>query len=255
MEKYELPLVFFTVLSQMSVGMALVLTWRTLRGEVEGQRFYWLATGLVLALASIAAILHLAHPDRAYNALINLRHAWLSREILGATLFGAAVGVTFLAKGHKAMALIASVFGVLLVAVQGMTYAAPAMVAIANGFTMLLFFITVWVMGCAAIPLLRLRPAVPALRQGIVVCIAVLIAAPLVWLSGGTVMQMTARSWLASPFYLASLVCLALAFVASRHGDSRPKLLFVLLFVSVFLSRLVFFGDTVSTIVNIGHLY
>ncbi|MFQ5727968.1 MAG: DmsC/YnfH family molybdoenzyme membrane anchor subunit, partial [Salmonella enterica] len=36
MEKYELPLVFFTVLSQMSVGMALVLTWRTLRGEVEG---------------------------------------------------------------------------------------------------------------------------------------------------------------------------------------------------------------------------
>lgn len=27
MEKYELPLVFFTVLSQMSVGMALVLTW------------------------------------------------------------------------------------------------------------------------------------------------------------------------------------------------------------------------------------
>lgn len=75
---------------------------------------------------------------------------------------------------------------------------------------------------------------------GIVVCIAVLIAAPLVWLSGGTVMQMTARSWLASPFYLASLVCLALAFVASRHGDSRPKLLFVLLFVGVFLSRLVF---------------
>lgn len=66
-------------------------------------------------------------------------------------------------------------------------------------------------MGCAAIPLLKLRPAVPALRQGIVVCIAVLIAAPLVWLSGGTVMQMTARSWLASPFYLASLVCLALA--------------------------------------------
>ncbi len=39
------------------------------------------------------------------------------------------------------MALIASVFGVLLVAVQGMTYAAPAMVAIANGFTMLLFLL------------------------------------------------------------------------------------------------------------------
>ncbi len=70
-------------------------------------------------------------------------------------------------------------------------------------------------------------------------CIAVLIAAPLVWLSGGTVMQMTARSWLASPFTRKpGLPCAA--FVASRHGDSRPKLLFVLLFVGVFLSRLVF---------------
>ncbi|AGR57772.1 TPA: dimethyl sulfoxide reductase anchor subunit [Salmonella bongori] len=255
MEKYELPLVFFTVLSQMSVGMALILTWRTLRGEIEAKRVYWLVTGLVLALASVAAILHLAHPDRAYDALRNLQHAWLSREILGATLFGVAVGVTFLAKGHKAPAIVASVCGVVLVAVQGMTYAAPAMVAIANGFTMLLFFITVWVMGCAAIPLLTLKPAHSALRQGIVVCIAVLLSAPLLWLSGGTIMQMTARSWLTSPFYLASLACLAIAFIVSRRNDSRPALLFILLFVGVFLSRLVFFGDTVSTIVNIGHLY
>ncbi len=59
----------------MSVGMALVLTWRTLRGEVEGQRFYWLATGLVLALASIARDSASGASDRAYNALINLRHA------------------------------------------------------------------------------------------------------------------------------------------------------------------------------------
>jgi DMSO reductase anchor subunit len=70
-------------------------------------------------------------------------------------------------KGHKAPAVLASVLGIALVAVQGMTYAAPAMVAIANGLTMLLFFITVWVMGCAAIPLLNLAPAVAALRQGL----------------------------------------------------------------------------------------
>lgn len=167
MEKYELPLVIFTVLSQMSVGITLILTLRTLQGKLESKRLYWLVSGLVLAVASVAAILHLAHPDRAYDALINLQHAWLSREILGATLYGAAVGVTFLAKGHKAPAVLASVLGIALVAVQGMTYAAPAMVAIANGLTMLLFFITVWVMGCAAIPLLNLAPAVAALRQGL----------------------------------------------------------------------------------------
>ena len=244
MEKYELPLVIFTVLSQMSVGITLILTLRTLQGKLESKRLYWLVSGLVLAVASVAAILHLAHPDRAYDALINLQHAWLSREILGATLYGAAVG-----------AVLASVLGIALVAVQGMTYAAPAMVAIANGLTMLLFFITVWVMGCAAIPLLNLAPAVAALRQGIVVCMAVMIAAPIIWLSGGTIMQMTAHAWLTSPLYLASLLCLAVAFVLSRQGERRAKAIFVLLFVGIFLSRLTFFGDTISTIVNIGHLY
>jgi DMSO reductase anchor subunit len=255
MEKYELPLVIFTVLSQMSVGMTLILTWRSLRGELEGKRVYWLVTGLLLAVASVAAVLHLAHPDRAYNALINLKHAWLSREILGATLYGVAIGLTFLTKGHKVPAVLASILGVALVAVQGMTYAAPAMVAIANGLTMLLFFITVWVMGCAAIPLLKLKPSLSALRQAIVVCLAVLIAAPMIWLIGGTIMQMTAHAWLTSPLYLASLACLVVAFVLTRNGERRVAVLFGLLFVGMFLSRLVFFGDTVSTIVNIGHLY
>ena len=84
---------------------------------------------------------------------------------------------------------------------------------------------------------------------------AVMIAAPIIWLSGGTIMQMTAHAWLTSPLYLASLVCLAVAFVLSRQGERRAKALFVLLFVGIFLSRLTFFGDTISTIVNIGHLY
>ncbi|WP_330984520.1 MULTISPECIES: dimethyl sulfoxide reductase anchor subunit family protein [Enterobacterales] len=255
MEHYELPLVIFTVLSQMSVGMALLLTWRTLRGTLVTTRMHWLVTGLVLAVASIAAVLHLAHPDRAYDALRNLKHAWLSREILGATLYGAAIGVTFLTKGHKIPAVIASLLGLVLVAVQGMTYAAPAMVATANGITMLLFFVTVWVMGCAAVPLLKVAPALTALRQGILVCLAVLIAAPLIWLSGGTVVQMTGRAWLTSPLYLGALLCLIVALVASWRGEKRAGVLFVLLFIGLLLSRMTFFGDTVSTIVNIGHLY
>ena len=65
MEKYELPLVIFTVLSQMSVGITLILTLRTLQGKLESKRLYWLVSGLVLAVASVAAILHLAHQDRA----------------------------------------------------------------------------------------------------------------------------------------------------------------------------------------------
>ncbi|MDU5713874.1 MAG: DmsC/YnfH family molybdoenzyme membrane anchor subunit, partial [Citrobacter freundii] len=49
MEKYELPLVIFTVLSQMSVGITLILTLRVLQGKLESKRLYWLVSGLVLA--------------------------------------------------------------------------------------------------------------------------------------------------------------------------------------------------------------
>lgn len=163
--------------------------------------------------------------------------------------------MTFLAKGHKAPAVLASVLGIALVAVQGMTYAAPAMVAIANGLTMLLFFITVWVMGCAAIPLLNLTPAVAALRQGIVVCMAVMIAAPIIWLSGGTIMQMTAHA-LADVAALSGKsgvsgggLCPQPPWRASCKSALCPAVCWRI------LGRLTFFGDTVSTIVNIGHLY
>ncbi len=63
----------------------------------------------------------------------------------------------------------------------------------------------------------------------------------------GTVMQMTARSWLASPLSGKLWFALRARFVASRHGDCM-KLLFVLLFVGVFLESAGAFGDTVSTI-------
>lgn len=255
MEKYELPLVIFTLLSQTSVGMAIVLTWRTFKGEIKGNRIHWLITGLVLAVASVAAILHLAHPMYAYNALRGLKHAWLSREILGASLFGAGIGITFLTKGNKFAALLASILGVALVAVQGMTYAAPAMMAIANGVTMLFFFLTVWVMGAAAIPLLKMKSTVPALRQGIVMFIIAMIAAPLVWTSGGTIMQMTAHTWMTSSLYLASLLCFIAAFFLTRKNTGMVKCTVVLMLVAVFLSRLTFFGDTISSVVNIGHLY
>ena len=52
---------------------------------------------------------------------------------------------------------------------------------------------------------------------------AVMIAAPIIWLSGGTIMQMTAHARLTSPLYLASLVCLAVAFVLSRQESVAQK--------------------------------
>lgn len=85
---------------------------------------------------------------------------------------------------------------------------------------------------------------------------AVMIAAPIIWL----------KRW---HHHADDGACLAdVAALSGKSGvfggglcpqppgrASCKKALFVLLFVGVFLSRLTFFGDTVSTIVNIGHLY
>lgn len=84
---------------------------------------------------------------------------------------------------------------------------------------------------------------------------ALLIAAPVMWLSGGTIMKMTAHARLSSPLYLGSLLCCVVGGALSLKRQPMQKAVFALLLVGVVLSRLTFFGDTVSTIVNIGHLY
>lgn len=147
----------------MSVGITLILTLQYAARELVLPVLAGKRAGS--AAASVAAVLHLAHPDRAYNALINLQHAWLSREIRRNFIRRGGGRDVFGKRAQSAGCSGLCSPGDRVGGGTGMTYAAPAMVAIANGLTMLLFFITVWVMGCAAIPLLNLAPAVAALRQ------------------------------------------------------------------------------------------
>ncbi len=55
-----------------------------------------LATGPLLGLGVLASLLHLGTPRNAWRSLANLRHSWLSREILFAGLFGAGWAFTAL---------------------------------------------------------------------------------------------------------------------------------------------------------------
>lgn len=86
MEHFELPLVFFTVLTQWGIGALLAV--------VVGQQravpvfappvlkrvalFVWLVT----VIGSLASIAHLGAPTGAPRALYGLAHSWLSREVV-----------------------------------------------------------------------------------------------------------------------------------------------------------------------------
>jgi len=96
--KRELPLVAFTLLIQMAVGMAVCglmlasITMRTL-----------LSIGILLALGGALSFLHLGRKRNAWRAVTHLKKSWLSREVLMAGFFGASwIGTAGWEWFHKA---------------------------------------------------------------------------------------------------------------------------------------------------------
>lgn len=87
------PLVWMTVLTQMGLGgMAAVYgvdLWGHLMGYTDSAAIGWTAVA-VIAVAGLslgASLLHLGRPAFAFRAARNWRTSWLSREVLGLSLF------------------------------------------------------------------------------------------------------------------------------------------------------------------------
>jgi len=97
----EGSLVAFTLLTQAAVGACWAALALQLAAERAGVPEHGAGTILLLAflaaLAGLAAsFLHLGRPSNAWRALQNLRTSWLSREILFAAAFTAALGASAL---------------------------------------------------------------------------------------------------------------------------------------------------------------
>lgn len=102
----EASLVAFTLLSQAAAGTCGVLLALALRAERAGTSAALEAVALPLPAAALvaallglgASFLHLGSPRNAWRALRNVRTSWLSREVLLATLFAAALAAAVLAR-------------------------------------------------------------------------------------------------------------------------------------------------------------
>lgn len=85
------PLVGMLVLTQLSVGAFCVDTLVNLmtKGELAGQmQAYHSVVALCLGLLALnVSVLHLGRPMYAFRAFLGLKKSWLSREILGFSLF------------------------------------------------------------------------------------------------------------------------------------------------------------------------
>ncbi|MDU1297489.1 MAG: DmsC/YnfH family molybdoenzyme membrane anchor subunit, partial [Enterobacter hormaechei] len=86
---HELPLLIFTLFLQGSVGVTLWLAF----GSTQRSALLPAAGAFVLAsLGLLASALHMGYPLNALNALRHVSSSWLSREIIFASLYLAALG-------------------------------------------------------------------------------------------------------------------------------------------------------------------
>jgi DMSO reductase iron-sulfur subunit len=151
-EHPHFPLVFMLVLTQLAVGAFGALALLDLFGR-SGRLWVSALSSLVLACASLgASTLHLGRPVYAWRAMRGLRTSWLSREILGLSLFAGAASVfaallLFDLPGRSVASFATVVFGIAGVMCSARIYIVRARPAWHSGYTAAEFFSTALLLG------------------------------------------------------------------------------------------------------------
>lgn len=151
---HELPLLIFTLFLQGSVGVTLWLAF----GAAGAPQRSVLATAVgAFVLASVGLLssaLHMGYPLNALNALRHVSSSWLSREIVFASLYLAAVGLAILlllAKqpGWKPLLVAAGLVGLVDVFCMAQIYMHASIVTWQHINTLVLFIGSVGIIGSA----------------------------------------------------------------------------------------------------------
>lgn len=265
----EMPLVLFTVLSQMAVGAAVTL-WMldTYGAKIEQQAGAFVAKGIVIAtgVSLLASLAHLGHPFEAYRALSHLANSWLSREV---ALFGIflALSVMYWRQWQSgAVRNIAGVMtaaaGILAVMASGMIYVLPAQPAWNNISPVLFFLLTSVVLGPLFVAvLLQIKQYVLGKTSFSIVTAGLLcgvisfsLYVSLLFGQGGAAAVTGGNILLSAAFWprlilgFAAPACI-LVYAATRpEWDIRTKItmLFALVFIGELLGRSLFYGTVVA---------
>ena len=196
---HEWPLLIFTLLLQGAVGMMLFMTLalcpKIMPGFTDKQALLPVFAVCVMAGAGLlASVFHLGYPLNAFNALRHIASSWLSREIVFASLFLAAAGLSLLAllfkrSMWKALTPLALLLGLIDVYCMSKIYMQSSVVTWMHANTLVMFYGSVGIVGAVAASLL-LSQKTPALlcRMSVIVVTVVVIR---------LLMQMPYMSWLA----------------------------------------------------------
>jgi anaerobic dimethyl sulfoxide reductase subunit C len=153
---HDLPLVIFTVLSQLVIGSFVTLWYLDRRSDRISRQSGLVLTGIIVILGAVSVLVslfHLGHPFHAYRAILNIGVSWLSREV---TSYGLFVGLSFLYLWfwfkedrikRKVIGGVASIIGMLAIFSSAMIYVIPAIPAWNGVSTIVSFFLTSLLLG------------------------------------------------------------------------------------------------------------
>ncbi len=163
LESPHWPLVFMTVLTQLSVG-AFAAIWWMQAFAVRSDRRASLIALLIAFCALSASTLHLGRPLYAARALRMWRRSWLSREVLMFTLFAGAATLFSLCQWIEMSFVTTSgaitiLLGLAGVGASAKLYMVPGRPAWNSSLTIFEFFATTALLGASAANLLTTNSA------------------------------------------------------------------------------------------------
>jgi anaerobic dimethyl sulfoxide reductase subunit C (anchor subunit) len=163
----EWPLVAFSLLMQMCVGVFIILeigSWLLSMGQEVGPRHRIGSNALVAivlgcGIAVVLSFFHLGRPENAWRSLSNLGSSWLSREILLIPVFTAGVAITWILRRmrlhsqgfQRGVALVTGMVGLLLLYVMARLYMLKTVPVWNNPITLVSVFASSFLLGGLAI--------------------------------------------------------------------------------------------------------
>ena len=265
---HDLPLVIFTILSQLILGGFVTLWWLDRKKGGISQKTGLLISISFLILGGISllvSMLHLGQPFHAYRAMFNFGVSWLSREV---TFYGAFVGLILLYtwfwykedRGKRnIVGWVATIIGVIAVYSSAKIYMIPAFPAWDGMSTLFTFFLTSLLLGplyVAAIFAIKRELSVNISRfsiSAIIVTAIVMIVYFSSLLAGLPEAVETAKLtfkhvlfWIRIVMFVAAFGLLVLSYKNSKWRNVKMySVAFALLLVSEFLGRLLFYETAI----------
>lgn len=265
---HDLPLVIFTILSQLVVGGFITLWWLERKKKTISRK-----SGLIISIAIVIiggisvliSLLHLGQPLSAYRAILNFAVSWLSREI---TFYGIFVGLSMVyawfwfkedADKRNIIGWISSIIGMIAIFSSAKIYMIPSVPAWNGVSTMFTFFLTSVLLGPLFVGLVLAARKELTMNVSIVSIIG-LVAAVIVMFTYFSSLQSglpeameTARLtlthflfWIRIATFIIAFGILLLSIKNTRFQNATIyTAAFAILFISEFIARLQFYGTAV----------